>query len=376
VVASTLNGKFTRFALAGYRSGAFSIAFARVFLGFTVGASTDIYFTLCGAAVALLGVWLFYVAFVRDRSRGRRRCPRCWYDLSGRPQSMTCSECGHTARSERRLHRTRRRWGPAMISLFIMPGGYVLMRVPEINRGGWLNAIPTTALILIHPYYDIVISQPLSVSYGSPSMPAITMTQDIASTLSGRMQSGASGDPKWCGLYRWQWWLLLRNARALERANASNQDFQYRTSTFYDVVQSHAEFWSLKQPAWPFNEICRTPPTIALTGGRFVRNGTRVTAWELRVDSEPYPHLLIKVTAKPLAPPEGSLGVWVPRELSIGGRRWHQVLISEWAVQQPAPDDPQVMRFRVTCSITRPYSFASNLPSIDSVNDVQVTFQP
>jgi hypothetical protein len=29
------------------------------------------------------GGWLFAWALFWDRSRGRRRCPKCWYDLRG-----------------------------------------------------------------------------------------------------------------------------------------------------------------------------------------------------------------------------------------------------------------------------------------------------
>ncbi len=51
---------------------------------------------------SLAAIWLLSALF-RDRSRGRLRCPRCWYDMAG--AGLTCPECGKQARSERALRR-------------------------------------------------------------------------------------------------------------------------------------------------------------------------------------------------------------------------------------------------------------------------------
>ena len=40
-----------------------------------------------------LAVWAIWWAIFADKARGRRRCPRCWHDLSRTP-GLTCSECG------------------------------------------------------------------------------------------------------------------------------------------------------------------------------------------------------------------------------------------------------------------------------------------
>ena len=42
-----------------------------------------------------------------DRSKNRRRCPRCWYDMRG-SRGYVCSECGHDAVEVRRLYKDRR----------------------------------------------------------------------------------------------------------------------------------------------------------------------------------------------------------------------------------------------------------------------------
>lgn len=69
-----------------------------------------------GAVVVLLSMIIMaWWALFADRSRGRRRCPRCWYDMRYSP-GMSCSECGFTATDERQLHRTRRRYGYALLA--------------------------------------------------------------------------------------------------------------------------------------------------------------------------------------------------------------------------------------------------------------------
>ncbi len=102
--------------------------------------------TLAGAALAFL-----LLALLRDRSRGRRRCPRCWYDMAATP-GLTCPECGRDARAERRLHKTRRRWKLAAFSLLLLPAAYLTHSWPLIKAGGWAAPIPTRVLLEIYPF--------------------------------------------------------------------------------------------------------------------------------------------------------------------------------------------------------------------------------
>ena len=54
-----------------------------------------------GVLVVGLGVTLTWWGLFGDRARGRRRCPRCWHDLSHTP-GMTCSVVTFLRSSETR----------------------------------------------------------------------------------------------------------------------------------------------------------------------------------------------------------------------------------------------------------------------------------
>ena len=110
--------------------------------GFPVGYT-------CGVSVADVGFWLFWLlgllflgtclavtwwGLFGDRARGRRRCPRCWYDLSF-SSGRTCPECGHTANTERSLFRNRRRLTAAMLAALAADGETLLNRVYHLDRG-------------------------------------------------------------------------------------------------------------------------------------------------------------------------------------------------------------------------------------------------
>lgn len=111
-----------------------------------------------GALILCLCTVGLYLALGRDRSRGRKRCPRCWYDLSSsvtKPfKELRCSECGHVVKVERRLYRTRRHWRWAVLSVLIMPAGVALPLWPQIREKGWTSVVPTDALLLLLPRID------------------------------------------------------------------------------------------------------------------------------------------------------------------------------------------------------------------------------
>jgi hypothetical protein len=104
--------------------------------------------------LAIAAGWTSYVALWRDRARGRRRCPRCWYDLSG-TAALQCPECGRTARSERKLRKRRRRPRLALLSLVFLLLAYASSRVPPaIATGKPLAMLPGTLVFILLNIYD------------------------------------------------------------------------------------------------------------------------------------------------------------------------------------------------------------------------------
>ncbi|MEO1716329.1 MAG: hypothetical protein AAFR76_04385 [Planctomycetota bacterium] len=123
-----------------------------------------------GYAVALLAFVGVLWALFWDRSRGRRRCRRCWYDMAGVPTEpgdlpAACPECGRAHAKPRHLTRTRRRWGrAAVLGLVMVVGGYGLWVVPRVQDEGWFGAVPTTVLIASAPLISNVGDVPFEVA--------------------------------------------------------------------------------------------------------------------------------------------------------------------------------------------------------------------
>jgi hypothetical protein len=126
------------------------------------------------ALVCAAGIGVTWWALFGDKARGRRRCPRCWHDLSGTP-GRTCGECGFEAIDEPELFATRRRWPIAVSSVaFILAvAGWVRLTVLD---GRWSSYVPDAALGVI-----------VSVTPGE-SLPAWTL-QEVA----GRAAIGTLG---------------------------------------------------------------------------------------------------------------------------------------------------------------------------------------
>lgn len=112
---------------------------------------------LLWALSAILGVAaaaILYRALFLDRARGRRRCPRCWYDMAG-SRSLQCPECGHQARSEGRLFRTRRRYGGAVLAIGLGLLSYAAALAPRaIASGSIWSAVPNSVLLIVLQFYD------------------------------------------------------------------------------------------------------------------------------------------------------------------------------------------------------------------------------
>ncbi len=103
--------------------------------------------------LVLLGAVVLHVAAFRDRARGRPRCPKCWYDMTG-SRGFVCPECGHDAARPRNLYRTRRHGARVLLGALLIVSGLSLGAVPTVQEQGWSALIPTSALMLVLPWTD------------------------------------------------------------------------------------------------------------------------------------------------------------------------------------------------------------------------------
>lgn len=103
-----------------------------------------------GAATTIALVWGVWWALFADRSRGERRCARCWH-LIAAGASSPCPECGLAFASERDLLRTRRRWPAAAACLMLLVAGTLWLRV-QLTDQGWWRLLPQRLLIAVVPW--------------------------------------------------------------------------------------------------------------------------------------------------------------------------------------------------------------------------------
>ncbi len=80
-----------------------------------------------------------------DRARGRIRCRKCAYDMSG--GGLVCPECGREHKSERVLRKTRRKWKTAVFGVMFGSLSYYPIARQEltIQEGAW-GLVPTLVL--------------------------------------------------------------------------------------------------------------------------------------------------------------------------------------------------------------------------------------
>src|SRR5688572_12102389 len=100
---------------------------------------TEWLYWLGGSALALFGFLLLLWALFWDRARGRKRCPKCWYDLSGIAAAqgtsfpLTCSECGKQIKRAGKLQKTCRKWRWVMVAALVMLGSLYLVVQPKVQ---------------------------------------------------------------------------------------------------------------------------------------------------------------------------------------------------------------------------------------------------
>ncbi len=100
-------------------------------------------------AVSGVLVYIARWALFADRANGRRRCPRCWYDLAY-TTGMTCGECGFLASHESQFGKTRRRYGIAGAA--IAAAVAITLYVQQtITQRGLVSLLPTQMLLWLMP---------------------------------------------------------------------------------------------------------------------------------------------------------------------------------------------------------------------------------
>lgn len=108
-----------------------------------VGLATAVLAGLLGIALLAIGLW-------GDRGARRRRCPRCWHDLSKTP-GLVCGECGFVGRSEADLLRRRRRWSHALLGLTMLLIGVGSVETLGGTRDLW-SYVPGRVLVALLPW--------------------------------------------------------------------------------------------------------------------------------------------------------------------------------------------------------------------------------
>jgi hypothetical protein len=99
------------------------------------------------AAALGMGAW----ALLHDPGRGRQRCPRCRYDMSG-SASLTCPECGHIAASDRALFKRHRHRRLAAAAALLLAAAVCIPPVTMAARYGSWRLAPTELLAWTLPW--------------------------------------------------------------------------------------------------------------------------------------------------------------------------------------------------------------------------------
>lgn len=114
---------------------------------------------ITGAALGGVGFYLASWALLSDWLAGHRkhrRCAKCWYDMTA-VVGFKCPECGREVKSEKGLHKSRRRWRVASLGIAAAIGGLFLNLFVLGQLRGWVTVLPTAAQIW---FIDLIGPQP------------------------------------------------------------------------------------------------------------------------------------------------------------------------------------------------------------------------
>jgi hypothetical protein len=169
VLGAVLLRRGVRTRISPQRSGALAVLVGVVALTALIAPflGVDPVFRTLGPAAFAWGAFAFGAATslslatavaIGDRSRGRPRCPSCWYDMSGArtssPSALICPECGHNIRRDRRLFCTRRPRSLVVASLVPLALSASGFGVWLASQPDWTKATPTAVLSILSPWSD------------------------------------------------------------------------------------------------------------------------------------------------------------------------------------------------------------------------------
>lgn len=194
--------------------------------------------------LGLLVVAIFLIArgLLFDRARGRRRCPKCAYDMGPLADRslFVCPECGHDAVSESSLRRTRRHRRPVLIGLVLLFAAYAVTRIPYVINGGSKGLLPTTVMI--------------AGMWHWPTHWMISGTWSDRTTIQSRLQAGRA--------YEWQREWAVRRCEAMMDHPVPLSSFQYARRIHELLVPHYQIYIPVKGYVFAATQLVSTDPQV------------------------------------------------------------------------------------------------------------------
>ncbi len=137
---------------------------------------------ISGMLLGGIGAFVLAWALFADRFRGehgRRRCRRCWYEMTG-VAGLQCPECGHVARDERQLHTTRRHWPRAVAGSLVLLVGVGCGWYATGSVLGWRRVAPLGVIVRLSPLIGREATLRAIVPFAAPASTPPTPVEDFS----------------------------------------------------------------------------------------------------------------------------------------------------------------------------------------------------
>lgn len=145
---------------------------------------------LSGMLLGGIGAFVLAWALFADRFRGehgRRRCRRCWYEMTG-VAGLQCPECGRVARDERHLHATRRYWRRGVSGLLVLLAGIGCGWYASGLLLGWRSVAPAAIALRLAPVIGRDAALRAVVGQGTSGWPVTALESDFSDWTFGAME--------------------------------------------------------------------------------------------------------------------------------------------------------------------------------------------